>query len=163
MLYINIRLKPITKAKIINCLYRVSLQKTFYTWNYKKAGAALVRTITSCWRALARQHTILVSRGKIQNFVGCQTRSLRSRALSGIVETTIMRKSHGWHIPGSTRCHKCSICYVFICFGNHSSKSRTERDQICVYPALENWDHFPRENFTTILRTDGFEAQLTLP
>ena len=48
-----------------------------------------------CWRALARQHTILVIRGKIQNFVGCQTRSLRSRALSGIVETTIMRKSHG--------------------------------------------------------------------
>ena len=51
-----------------------------------------------CWRALARQHTIPVNRGKIQNFVGCQTRSLRSRALSGIVETTIMRKSHGWHI-----------------------------------------------------------------
>ena len=26
---------------------RVSLLKTFYTWNYKKAGAALVRTINS--------------------------------------------------------------------------------------------------------------------
>ena len=47
MLYVNIRLKPITKAKVINFLYRVSLQKTFYTWNYKKAGAALVRTINS--------------------------------------------------------------------------------------------------------------------
>ena len=32
-----------------------------------------------------------------------------------------------------------------------------------IDPPLENWDHFPRENFTTILRTDGFEAQLTLP
>ena len=27
-----------------------------------------------------------------------------------------------------------------------------------IDPPLENWDHFPRENFTTILRTDGFEA-----
>ena len=33
--------------------------------------------------------------GKIQNFVGLKTRNLRSRVLSGIVETTIMRKSHG--------------------------------------------------------------------
>ena len=38
MLYINIRLKPTTK--VINFLYRVSLQKTFYTRNYKKNGAA---------------------------------------------------------------------------------------------------------------------------
>ena len=27
-----------------------------------------------------------------------------------------------------------------------------------IDPPLENWDHFRRENFTTILRTDGFEA-----
>ena len=32
MLYINdIHLKPITKAKVLNFLYRVSLQKTSYT------------------------------------------------------------------------------------------------------------------------------------
>ena len=31
MSYINMRLKPITEAKVINFLYRVSLQKTFYT------------------------------------------------------------------------------------------------------------------------------------
>ena len=92
---------------------------------------------------------------KIQNFVACNTRSLGSRELSGIVETTVMRKSHGWHMirdPHLTlhlriarcktlllsrcswRCHKTSR-YVFynfavvICFGNHSSRSRTERDQ----------------------------------
>ena len=32
-----------------------------------------------------------------------------------------------------------------------------------IDPPLKNLDHFPRETFTTILRTDGFEAQLTLP
>ena len=41
-------MKPVTKAKVINLLYRVSLQRTCYTGNYKKkGGAALVRTITS--------------------------------------------------------------------------------------------------------------------
>ena len=30
-----------------------------------------------------------------------------------------------------------------------------------IDPPLENRDHFPRENFTAILRTDGCEAQLT--
>ena len=57
MLYVKMRLKLITKAKVpvINFLYRVSLQKTFYNQNYKKAGAALVRTITSLIEGDERQ------------------------------------------------------------------------------------------------------------
>ena len=35
---------------------------------------------------------------KIQIFFGCKTRSLRSRVLSGTIETTITRTSHGCHI-----------------------------------------------------------------
>ena len=38
MFYINIRLEPITKPKVIDFLYRVSLQKTLYARKYKKAG-----------------------------------------------------------------------------------------------------------------------------
>ena len=48
--------------------------------------------LNNCCRALARQHTILfcnVGR-KIQKF-------LRSRVLSGTIETTITRTSHGCH------------------------------------------------------------------
>ena len=56
MLYINIRLKSIKKAKVLNFLDRVSFLKTFYTRNYKKAGAALVRTITSSVFILRRLH-----------------------------------------------------------------------------------------------------------
>ena len=63
--------------------------------DWMRAGEFIVN---NCWRGLARQQTILVNRGKIQNFVRCKTRSLRSRALSGIAETAIMRKSHSWHI-----------------------------------------------------------------
>ena len=36
--------------------------------------------------------------GKNPKFCRIWDSSLRSRALSGIVETTVMRKSHGWHI-----------------------------------------------------------------
>ena len=57
---------------------------------------------------------------------------------------------------------KFSICYVFICFCNHSSRSsRSWEINLCLAaftdPPLENWDHFLRENFTTILRTDGIK------
>ena len=40
--------------------------------------------------------TLFLSIGeKIQKFVRCKTQSLPSRALSGMVETTITYKSHG--------------------------------------------------------------------
>ena len=95
-------------------------------------------------QAFATQRSVLVNTGKIQNFLGCKTRSLRSRTLYGIVETTIMRRSYDWQkfllSRCSWRCHKTSryvfCCHVFICFSNHSSRSRTERDQFvfgCFY------------------------------
>ena len=51
-----------------------------------------------CWRALARQHTILFNRAKNPKIFGCKTQSLCSRRLSGTIETTITRTSHGYHI-----------------------------------------------------------------
>ena len=125
----------------------------------RKVLPSQVRSLTPfaqydiCW--LARQHTIIVNGGKIQNFVTCNTQSLRNRALSGIVETTVVRKSHGWHMirdPHLTlhlriarcktlslsrcswRCHKTSCMFsiilssLLICFCNHSLRSRTERE-----------------------------------
>ena len=56
-----------------------------------------------CWRALARQHTILVNREKIQNFVRCKTLSLRSRALSwdswndNHAQITWLTDTFSWH------------------------------------------------------------------
>ena len=46
-----------------------------------------------------------------------------------------------------------SLCYiyVFICFCNHSSRSDERKDiNLCSAAFID-----PRENFTTILRTDG--------
>ena len=198
------------KLKYSRLPYKITKRSADKYSSFRNYGFFITKILTDqeclpyCWRALARQHTILVNRPgeKIQNFVGCKIRSLRSRALSGIVETTIMPKSHGWDITRdphltlyfnwesravrrfrfrgavdlahdlthrrfrgtvefiikdphltlhlriarcqtlslsrcSWRCHKkvgiFSICYVFICFRNHSSGSRTERDQFVFY------------------------------
>ena len=60
-----------------------------------------------------------------------------------------------------------SLCYPLFAFVIiHQGHERKEIN-LClaalIDPPLENSDHFQRGNFTTMLRTDGFEAQLTLP
>jgi len=46
---------------------------------YTKCIAALCYDLIYCWRAIARQHTILYNRAKSAKFVGCKIGDMRSR------------------------------------------------------------------------------------
>ena len=45
----------------------------------KKVRGTIIGIASYCWRAIARQHTILYNRAKSAKFVGCKIGDMRSR------------------------------------------------------------------------------------